>query len=267
MVLAIMISKQCNFHCRHCMVNSSHEYSWLKDGVLDKFYEMLDRWKPDDVYILGGEPFLHIEKLEQMADRIKKVCNRITVFTNGYFLMNDALAERVKALGVIVRISDDRYHREFWNKKFEEKLKVSGYWVVSKPADEEMIPVGRAFDEFKDLKYNMGCSLITGKYNKDFYPNAERCMVMMDGSVNLYCATIEASLANVFEDEEISYNLLVYREKVLHNYLMREVIRCEEDTYMGKLCNLCPRYKVTREGIFLDDKKVAETRDYAPTFD
>lgn len=72
MVLGIMISKQCNFHCGHCMVNSSHKYSWMEDGVLNKFYELVEYNRPDDVYILGGEPFLHIEKIEEMVSIIKK---------------------------------------------------------------------------------------------------------------------------------------------------------------------------------------------------
>ena len=87
-------------------------------------------------------------------------------------------------------------------------------------------------------------------------------MVMMDGSVNLYCATIEGSLANVFEDKKITYDLLVEREKIFHNYLMKEVIHCQEDTYMGKMCNLCSKYKITEDAIFLNGKKVADTQDY-----
>ena len=65
MVLGIMISKQCNFHCGHCMVNSSHKYSWMEDGVLNKFYELVEYNRPDDVYILGGAPLLHIEIIEE----------------------------------------------------------------------------------------------------------------------------------------------------------------------------------------------------------
>ena len=182
MVLGIMISKQCNFHCGHCMVNSSHKYSWMEDGVLNKFYELVEYNRPDDVYILGGEPFLHIEKIEEMVSIIKKNCDRITVFTNGSFLLNDDISERVKNLGIIVRVSDDRYHREFWTDKLKERIEQSGYWIVSKDECEEMIPVGRAYEEFKHLKYNMGCSLLTGRYDRDFYPNAERYMVMMDGT-------------------------------------------------------------------------------------
>ena len=262
MVLGIMISKQCNFHCGHCMVNSSHKYSWMEDGVLNKFYELVEYNRPDDVYILGGEPFLHIEKIEEMVSIIKKNCDRITVFTNGSFLLNDDISERVKNLGIIVRVSDDRYHRKFWTDKLKERIEQSGYWIVSKDECEEMIPVGRAYEEFKHLKYNMGCSLLTGRYDRDFYPNAERYMVMMDGSVNLYCATIEASLANVFEDENITYELLVEREKVFHNYLFREVIHCQEDNYMGKMCNLCQKYKITDEEILFENEHVAYTSDY-----
>lgn len=262
MVLGIMVSKQCNFHCRHCMVDSSHEYSWIEDAVLEKFFEMLEYGRPDEVYILGGEPFLHINEIENMVARIHRYCDKIVIFTNGSFLMNPRLSERVKALHVTIRISDDRFHREFWTEKFKEKLISSGYWVVTKEASEDMIPVGRAYEEFKHLKYNMGCSLLTGRYDKEFYPNAERYMVMMDGSVNLYCATIEGALANVFEDNRITYDLLVEREKIFHNYLMKEVIHCQEDTYMGKMCNLCSKYKITEDAIFFNGKQVADTQEY-----
>lgn len=244
------------------MVDSSHEYSWIEDAVLEKFFEMLEYGCPDEVYILGGEPFLHINEIENMVARIQRYCRKIVIFTNGSFLMNQKLSDRVKALHVTIRISDDRFHREFWTNKFKEKLISSDYWVVSKDASEDMIPVGRAYEEFKHLKYNMGCSLLTGRYDKEFYPNAERYMVMMDGSVNLYCATIEGSLANVFEDKKITYDLLVEREKIFHNYLMKEVIHCQEDTYMGKMCNLCSKYKITEDAIFLNGKKVADTQDY-----
>lgn len=262
MVIGIMISKQCNFHCGHCMVDSSHEYSWMEDGVLNKFYKLIESNQPDDVYILGGEPFLHINKIEEMVGVIKRNCDRITVFTNGSFLLDDNISERVKSLGIIVRVSDDRYHRKFWSQKLSDRVKQSGYWVVSRNDYEDMIPVGRAYEEFKHLKYNMGCSLITGRYDKEFYSNAERYMIMMDGSVNLYCATIEGSLANIFEDDNITYELLVEREKILHKYLFSEIIHCKEDTYVGKMCNLCSKYKITDKEIFFENKLVAYTSDY-----
>ena len=54
MVLAIMITKQCNFHCGHCMVDSSYEHSLVSNEILEKFYHMVKIGRPDDVYILGG---------------------------------------------------------------------------------------------------------------------------------------------------------------------------------------------------------------------
>ena len=106
-----------------------------------------------------------------------------------------------------------------------------------------------------------GTGRFTGKYDES-YPNHHRYMVMLNGDVNLYCATIEAALANVFEDADITYDLLVEREKALHNYLLTHVIRRAEDTYMAKLCNECPRYKVNGEHIFYDGKAVASVKDY-----
>ncbi len=256
-----MVSRQCNFHCRHCMVDSSHGYSWISDKILKRCYQMIELGKPDEVYLLGGEPLLHIEKVEAIVNQIKKMVSQITIFTNGSFLLNNNLAQKVKNLNVTIRISDDLFHREFWHEGFEKKLLESGYWIVSKDDAEDMIPVGRAYEEFKHLQYNMGCSLLTGRYDES-YPNGHRYMVMMDGSVNLYCATIEGSLANVFEDEDITYDLLVRREKILHNYLMREVITCAEDTYMAVMCNRCSKYKVTEDHILYDNNVIADVKDY-----
>ncbi len=262
MIIAIMITEQCNFHCGHCMINSTHNYSCVSDKVLEKFRHMLEISNADQLYILGGEPFLHMEKLNKVVTMAKPYCKEIMVFTNGTFLLDETKNTWVKNTGVTIRISSDRFHREQWSETLRDRIEHSGYLVVYKEDHEDMIPVGRGYEEFKHLQYNMGCSLLTGRYDKEFYPNANRYMLMLNGDVNLYCATVEAALANVFEDEDITYNLLVEREKILHNYLMAHVIHCKEDTYMAVMCNECPKYKVTASYILYKDKIIAKTADY-----
>ena len=264
-VLALMITRQCNFHCRHCMVDSSYEESIMDDGVAEAFIKMCRQWRPEKIYYIGGEVLLKIDVVEELVAATRPYTDEIVIFTNGSFLMNSKMVERVKRLDCTIRISDDRFHREFWSEQLKEKIESSEYWVVEKAETEDMIPVGRAYEEFKHLKYNMGCSLLTGFYDER-YPNGHRCMVMMNGDVNLYCATIEAALANVFEDENITWELLVEREKILHNYLAKNVLHTVEDTYMAKLCNLCSKYKVTSTHIYFEGKEVARTEDYTGEF-
>ncbi len=261
MVLALMITKQCNFHCGHCMVDSTHEFSCVSGEIIEKWFEMLKIGHPDAVYLLGGEPTLHMDLVEKIVERTKKHCENITVFTNGSFLLNEKKRKRAEEMNVTIRISSDRYHRMQWGEKLKLAIEESDYLIITKEDDEDMIPVGRAYEEYKHLQYSLDCSLLTGCYDKR-YKNGHRYMVMMDGSVNLYCATIEGSLANVLEDERITYELLVEREKILHNYLFREVIRCEEDTYMAVMCNRCSKYKVTDRYILYENKVIAETKDY-----
>ena len=258
MVLALMMTTQCNFHCSHCMVGSSQEFSWVSDEILEHFYHMLALGQPDEVYLLGGEVLLHLDEVEKIVARIKKTCQQIVIFSNGSFILDEEKVNRIDALNVTIRISDDRFHRKSWTPELEERILSSNYMLVSRDPDQDMIPVGRAYEEFKHLKYNMGCSLITGNYGEG-YPNAYRYMVMLNGDVNLYCATIEAALANVFEDEDITYDLLVEREKRLHDYLFATVIKSEEDTYMAKLCNQCSRYKVTKDAIYYDGLLVSSS--------
>lgn len=261
MVLALMITKQCNFHCGHCMVDSTHEYSRVSDEIIEKWFEMLKIGHPDAVYLLGGEPMLHMDVIEKIVKRTKKYCDNIMIFSNGSFLLNEKKRKQIEALHVTIRISDDRYHRIQWSERLKHEIEMSEYFIAVKEDDNDMIPVGRAYEEFKHLQYSLDCSLLTGCYDER-YQNGHRYMVMMDGNVNLYCATIEGSLANVFEDTYITYELLVEREKILHNYLFREVIKSKADTYMAVMCNRCSKYKVTDNYILYDNKIVAETKDY-----
>ena len=212
MVLALMVTEQCNFHCGHCMVNSSHEYSCVSEEIIERFLHTLRIGHPDEVYLLGGEPLLHIDVVEKLTAQIKPYCRNIMIFTNGTFLLNSHLKQKVDDLGVSIRISDDRFHRAQWSQKLEQAILTSGCLIARKEADEDMIPVGRAYEEFKHLTYHMGCSLLTGRYDES-YPNGHRYMVMLNGDVNLYCATIEGALANVLEEKDVTYDLLVEREK------------------------------------------------------
>ena len=266
MILALMLTNKCNFHCGHCMVNSSYDGEIASSSVIDKFIEMCSIWQPNHIYLLGGEVLLFPDIVENIVNSIKDFSGEIVIFSNGSFLMNDEMVKRVESMPVTIRISDDRFHRKFWSPSLKEKIENSKYWIASREENYEMIPVGRAYEEFKHLQYNLGCSLLTGFYDSR-YPNNHRAMVMMNGDVNLYCATIEASLANVFEDDKITYDLLVEREKILHNYLARKVISKYEDTYMAKLCNECPHYKVDARHIYYFDKIVADTSDFCFGFE
>lgn len=265
MILALMLTRQCNFHCRHCMVDSQYDHSIADERVIHAFIDMCSKWKPEQIYLIGGEVLLKLDVVEDIVSQVRSYTNEIVIFSNGSFLLDEVKTKRVDALGSKVRISDDRFHREFWSEKLKDKIENTKYWVVDKDETEEMIPVGRAYDEFKYVQYNMGCSLLTGYYDER-YPNGNRCMLMMNGDVNLYCATIEGALANVLDKENITWDLLIEREKILHNYLAANVIKKVEDTYVANLCNLCSKYKITADKIYFDGEEVADTKDYSEGF-
>jgi len=244
------------------MVNSSHEYSFVSNDVIEKFFDILKNNHPEKVYLVGGEVLLHIDRVEEIVKRVRQYCDYVMIFSNGTFLLNPEKEKRVEEMGVIVRISDDRYHRKQWSEELKEKIYASKRYVV-KPDDgtlDYIIPVGRAYEAFKESRRIPDCSLYTGIYDER-YKNHHRYMIMMNGDVNLYCATVEGALANVFEDD-VTYELMVEREKIFHNYLFKNVILREKDHYMAALCNQCQRYKVTSESILFDGQIVADTKDY-----
>lgn len=261
MILGLMVTEQCNFYCGHCMINSKKEYSCVSNEIINKYVKLLIYNRPDKVHLLGGEPFLHLDIVKKIVQLTKPYCDNILVYSNGSFLLDEDKANCVRDLKVNVRISDDKYHRIFWSKDLEKKIYKSNYQIIRKSDDFNMFPIGRAYQEYKHLKYNLNCSLISGVYDES-YRNHNRYMIMLNGDVNLYCAALEAALANVFVDKFIDYELLIKREKILHNYLFNNIINKKEDTYIANMCNLCSKYKIDSKNIYFNGKVVANIQDY-----
>ncbi len=256
LTLGILITRQCNFSCGHCMLSCTGNQSLISHPVLMRFFEIVGRLRPNTVSILGGEPSLFIDTVEEIVKHVKPYCREIRMLSNGSFLLNTEKEKRIRNMDIIVRITDDEYHRQWWPNGFEEKLYSSGYTIVRHNFGSDMFPVGRASEKYKYCSYSMPCTLLLGSMAEE-RDNERRIMIQMDGGANLYCPTLEATLANVFEDE-ITYELLTKREKILRNYLFSKVIKNPSDLYVNKTCNECPNYRVTRNYIYYMDKKVAD---------
>lgn len=256
LTLGILITRQCNFSCGHCMLSCTGNRSLISHPVLERCFEIVGRLRPDTVSILGGEPSLFMDTVEEIVKHVNPYCREIRMFSNGSFLLDTEKEKRIRNLNIIVRITDDEYHRQWWPNGFEDKLYSSGYTIVRQSFGSDMFPVGRASEKYKYCSYSMPCTLLLGSLAEE-RDIEKRIMIQMDGGANLYCPTLEATLANVFEDE-ITYELLTERERILHNYLFSKMINNPSDLYIEKTCNECPNYRVTRNSIYYMDKKVAD---------
>lgn len=251
MKIGIMITKQCNYTCKHCMVNSQKEVSVIQDSVMDRILDFLMKNRIYEVDLLGGEPSLYIELLEKYVPSIYKYCNNIEMYSNGSFLLCPDITNRIERLEIKCRISDDRYHRKFWGKDLEKKILESQYDVIKTHDDQQMFPIGRAlYNNECDTDYLCNCALVNGNnLSLNYIRNKRnRIFIDIDGSTNLWCQAMMGKLGNIL-DEEISFKLLLEREKKLRNYLIRSG-DIYEGVKMKDACNQCSQYSVNINGIF-----------------
>lgn len=253
MTIGLFLTSSCNFQCRHCLVSSTLERHIASEQVINRFYEIVEYNKPDTICIVGGEPLLFIDKVEEIINNLKKICSNFIIFSNGTFLLDESKRERVKALGVQVRISKTEFHKESWNDTIQSLIDATPYWKIEGLGREiPIFPRGRALKNgiYKDQR--CPCSLVTGEYNKFYHSN--RILIMPDGSANIWCPCMPLELANIFKDKIITHELLVEREHKLRKYLKENDMLKDSMLFM---CNeVCNRYKVTKEGIYRDNQLV-----------
>lgn len=256
MRVGLMYSDRCNFQCRHCMVDSKIEnYIVASDSVVQRFLEIVDKNRPEQVCILGGEPLLFLDEMEVLVQRIKQYCDNVLIYSNGSFLLDDCNRHRVKSLGVQVRISKTDFHKDFWKPDLEHIINESNYWKIEAlDKSISIFPRGRALINNIYKNQTCPCSLMTEDYANKYHSN--RILVMPDGSVNIWCPCMALELANVFEDDIITHDLLIDRECQLRDYL-KEVNMLHDN--MLFMCNeVCNRFKVTKKGIYRDDELMKE---------
>ena len=255
MKIGLMITDSCNFQCRHCMVDSRKELSVVSDKVLSRFYQIVRYNKPDTVCILGGEPLLFLDKIEEIVHTLKNYYNNFLVYSNGTFLLDKSKRDRVRALGVQVRISKDKFHKDFWTPELEVLIDDCDYWKVEIPDDNAKIfPRGRALANNVYTNQNCICSLVTQRY--EGYWHSNRFLVMQDGSVNIWCPCMSLELANTFEDSIITHDLLIEREEKLRGYL--QSVNMFHDSMLFMCNEVCNRFKVTKKGIYRDNELMKE---------
>lgn len=247
MTIGLFLTNSCNFQCRHCLINSTLELHPANEEVINRFYEIVKYNTPETICIVGGEPLLFIDKVEEIVNIIKKYCKKIIIFSNGTFLLDEEKRKRVRKLGVQVRISKTEFHKESWNDKIQDLIDKSPYWKIEGLNREiPIFPRGRALKNKVYQNQKCPCSLVTEDYNTFYHSN--RILIMPDGSINIWCPCMALELANIFKDKIISHKLLVEREIKLREFLKEHNLFREDMLFM---CNtICNNFKVTCDGIY-----------------
>ena len=98
--------------------------------LIKRFYEIVRYNKPDTVCIVGGEPLLYLDFVEEIVKTLKPVCGSFLVYSNGSFLLDENKRNRVRDLGIQVRISKTKFHKDFWNEDIEKLINDSRKQII-----------------------------------------------------------------------------------------------------------------------------------------
>jgi len=102
--LVILPTENCNYRCKYCY--ESFERGKMskdvQDGIVEYVNKNVHNYKAVNIGWFGGEPLLEVPMIEELSDRIMKICNQhhvpylASVTSNGYLLTPDVLKRLLK---------------------------------------------------------------------------------------------------------------------------------------------------------------------------
>jgi len=136
-LIELLITRKCNYRCKHCMYDCSPDDSseYMSDETLGKIKKQIDFLNkmglPTCINLIGGEPTINFSKFEHIFREVETWNTFITIGTNAWWLDKPVLVDRffkliskrVQEKRIIIRLSDDDYHiQERKIKYLDDKL-------------------------------------------------------------------------------------------------------------------------------------------------
>jgi len=113
--LLMEITRMCNLDCKHCFRGEAQN-AYMSIETIRNLLSNVD--EIDKLVLSGGEPFLAVLQLNEIADCISRnqiKVNSISIVTNGTVLSSDIIRALEKLQMVCkelnIRVSDDKFHR------------------------------------------------------------------------------------------------------------------------------------------------------------
>ena len=82
----IKITNKCNCNCSFCIEKGGLE---TEEKPVETLVDATNLLGFDSVLILGGEPLLFIDKVEEIVNHLRQMCSNFIAFSNGTFLLNE----------------------------------------------------------------------------------------------------------------------------------------------------------------------------------
>lgn len=174
--LSYEITGLCNCHCNHCYKEGSDGEIGIPVNTAKRAMEILIRAGIGSINITGGEPTIRKNDVLEVVDHAsnfllikdnlsnKRVPDKISIVTNGYFNGHKEFIDKIKQYGdIMLKISLDSYNGHLHNKNRRKKGSFGKVKNLVKVASE----LG-----FKPYIYSSnlgGCVTRREKENKDFF--------------------------------------------------------------------------------------------------
>lgn len=197
MELYILLSDKCNFECSHCINLSGPKASrWLlNDADIDLLAKQINsNLNIEKIHFTGGEPTLHLDKIEKLQLKIKRDEINYNITTNGWFIKKGGIEFLKKIKLNNITISYDIYHEKFISKselltlakqldKHNLKLKIH---LVYENAKDLLY-----LDEFKKLGFQTSWSRIISSGRNNTFNNKNYSANYLEELTQKRCPSLE----------------------------------------------------------------------------
>lgn len=110
--MILKITRKCDMKCSHCLEDATPDGKHMSLDTFNKALEFIKNTNPFLVIVSGGEPTNHPNFFEIIDSLIKeRGKENLIIASNGLFLYNENLKNRILSLGVKIQITNDlRYY-------------------------------------------------------------------------------------------------------------------------------------------------------------
>jgi len=137
--MLIRITNKCTMGCSHCMVEATPDGRHMSRETFEKALDFTQRYDMPVLMLSGGEPLEHPEFFD-FVEMAKGACEIVLVLSNGMFLEDENLRNKVLALNVLVQITNDPKYYPKRIPKFDHPN------IAYEDALRLITPLGRAIE-------------------------------------------------------------------------------------------------------------------------
>lgn len=147
--MLLKITNRCYMECSHCAEESNIDGEHMDKETLTKVIQYLEKLKPSIALISGGEPTEHPDILEIIQTLQYLFDKRVILTSNGMFLSNFNLREKILGTGIKVQITNDKRYYPKQIEHIEHKNLVYEHEI------RKVSPIGRAKESGIDCNGKM----------------------------------------------------------------------------------------------------------------